>query len=125
MSDINPDGDSMPRHLTEFSGEVVFAATGPDGRELYKLTLAGDANEDGSVRFSDFLDFTSKFGGAGDWTEGDFDLDGQVTFADFLILSGNFGAGANRPSAIQVPEPNACLLIVTGIAGLLHWRRFA
>ena len=60
-----------------------------------------------------------------DWTEGDFNLDGQVTFADFLILSGNFGAGANRPSAIQVPEPNAGLLIVTGIVGLLHWRRFA
>lgn len=52
----------------------------------------GDADGDGVVGFTDFLELSKYFGQEVDnHTQGDFDCDGTVTFADFLILSRNYG----------------------------------
>lgn len=55
--------------------------------------LAGDADSDGAVTFTDFLLLSENFGKRVDavWADGDFDGDGSVAFTDFLMLSGNFG----------------------------------
>lgn len=54
--------------------------------------LAGDANLDGDVDFSDFLTLSGAFGSEDTtWAHGDFNHDGEVGFADFLLLSRNFG----------------------------------
>ncbi len=57
------------------------------------VRLAGDANSDGEVSFSDFLILSNNFGRASDvaFADGDFDASGEIDFADFLILSANFG----------------------------------
>jgi len=53
--------------------------------------LAGDANEDGQVEFSDFLALAANFGKVDAvWADGDFDGDGVVQFSDFLVLAQNF-----------------------------------
>jgi len=98
---------SRPGGLIAYSGELFFPAMGEDGNELYKASLAGDANEDGRVDFADFLIFTSNFSESNaTWERGDFNLDGNVGFADFLFLSLNFGARAASDSVISnVPEP--------------------
>ena len=54
-------------------------------------TRFGDANLDGVVRFSDFLDLATNFGSEGGWAKGDFNADEQIDFADFLLLAANFG----------------------------------
>ena len=54
--------------------------------------LGGDANNDGSVSFDDFLVLAENFGRKDAvWADGDFNNDAEVTFADFLILAMNFG----------------------------------
>lgn len=75
-------------------------------------TLPGDADLDGQVGFSDFLQVSNSFGQqTSGWAAGDFDGDGQTSFADFLVISGSFGAGFASPSTASassvaaVPEP--------------------
>ena len=59
---------------------------------LEPVRLPGDADEDGTVAFSDFLVLAANFGAVdAAWADGDFDGDGMVNFADFLTLSSNFG----------------------------------
>ena len=107
-----------PAHLTVFSGELFFGGSGPEGNELYKATLAGDANSDGRVNFTDFLTFASMFQTANPtWASGDFNLDGEVEFADFLLLSANFGQRATSRlelNDVAVPEPNALRWLAFG-----------
>lgn len=55
-------------------------------------TRFGDANLDGLVDFSDFLQLSSNYGlENSSWSQGDFDGNGTVNFEDFLLLSNNFG----------------------------------
>ena len=101
--------NKQPTDLIAYSGELFFPGTGDDGNELYKASLAGDANEDGRVDFADFLTFTTNFSESNAaWEEGDFNLDGEVGFPDFLFLSLNFGAraGADATDVSNVPEPH-------------------
>ena len=55
-----------------------------------KLTVAGDANLDGTANLSDFLLLTRHFGQAGGWTAGDFNYDQTVNLSDLLVLTRNF-----------------------------------
>lgn len=56
------------------------------------VRIAGDANNDGEVSFSDFLQFSAHFSKTDAvWEDGDFDGNGIVDFSDFLLLSNNFG----------------------------------
>ncbi|MCE2439214.1 MAG: EF-hand domain-containing protein [Candidatus Latescibacteria bacterium] len=62
------------------------------------LTHAADFDNDGTVGFSDFLQFAAKFGlsrgDAGYDARFDLDGDGTIGFSDFLILAGSFGKGS-------------------------------
>ena len=121
---IESGADVLPiTDVVTFGGELFFAATGPDGRELYKLTIAGDADEDGHVQFSDFVILANHFSRPGGWTDGDFDLNGTVEFGDFVILANNFGAGTVATGAESVPEPSAFLTALMALVGLLRARR--
>ena len=54
----------------------------------------GDADFDGDVDFSDFLQFSIHFGDRDvSWSQGDFDGNGVVSFPDFLVLTREFGDG--------------------------------
>ena len=61
-------------------------------------TITPDFDGDGTVGFSDFLQFAANFGlSQGDTgydTRFDLDGDGAVGFSDFLIFAGSFGQGA-------------------------------
>ena len=62
------------------------------------LTLAADFDGDGTVGFSDFVQFAAGFslsrGDAGYDARFDLDGDGNVGFSDFLIFAASFGTGA-------------------------------
>lgn len=98
-------GDFTPEptafQFLEYGNDLIFLGSNPfDGLELHRIRstsqpvrLAGDANEDEVVDFSDFLALSGNFGRENaDWAMGDFNGDTVVDFSDFLILSGNFGA---------------------------------
>ena len=61
------------------------------------LTLAADFDGDGTVGFSDFVQFAAQFrlsqGDAGYDAKYDLDEDGAVGFSDFLIFAAGFGTG--------------------------------
>jgi hypothetical protein len=95
--------------------------------------LAGDANLDGSVTFSDFQILESNFNVEHAlWGQGDFNLDGVVDYADFLIFRNRFQPTAAPPvqaemvdafASANVPEPGVVgLMVVAGVAGLMGRR---
>ena len=73
---------------------------------------------DGEVSLADFLGLSRNFGLDGGWAAGDFDGSGTVLFPDFLLLSANFGKSAT--AVATVPEPDAALLFLVGLVGLLR-----
>ena len=85
-------------------------------------TPTGDANNDGSVGFDDFVILSGNFGmaEAARWDDGDFDGDGHVGFVDFVSLANNF---AQTP--VAVPEPTSWLLLLVGAPVGISRRRFA
>lgn len=54
-------------------------------------SLIGDFDNDGSVGFTDFIQFASAFGKSGSNSPFDLDGDGSVGFPDFLIFARAFG----------------------------------
>jgi len=101
---------------------------------LVKYTLAGDANLDGIVNFSDFATVLKYFDQPGtDWAQGNFEYAANnpdvasTNFNDFADVLKNFlqpfpGAPAIEPTVGQLPEPANLGLWIAGAAGLL-WRR--
>jgi hypothetical protein len=85
-------------------------------------TSFGDADLNGEVAFSDFLQLADHFGQEGGWGQGDFDGNGRIEFPDFLALSANFAGEANAVAA-AVPEPTGICLAMFGILGLISLRR--
>ena len=77
--------------------------------------LPGDADQDGSVTFIDFITLANNFGTPGSWSDGDFSGDGVVDFGDFRQLAENFGESVATIAA--VPEPSSLSSLMLG--GLL------
>lgn len=72
---------------------------GDDHEYQFSIFIAGDANTDGVVAFSDFVAMAEHFGMEGTTPrEGDFNGDGRVSFEDFILLSRNFGKRLGQPN---------------------------
>ncbi len=86
-------------------------------QDLYTFSsvIPGDANRDGKVTFSDYIDLELGFGTSGGWSAGDFNGDGIVNFKDYIILEANFNKG--------VPEPATMSLLVLGALAMLKRRK--
>jgi hypothetical protein len=70
----------------------------------------GDANDDGTVTFSDFVSLANNFGAAGaGWGGGDFNGDGTTAFSDFIILANNFGQTIGGGAFTATPEELAIM----------------
>jgi fibronectin-binding autotransporter adhesin len=120
------------------------ATTDPTMIRLHRGFL-GDANDDGTVNFSDFIILSQNFGQNGTWNQANFTGASVVDFNDFVVLSQNFGntIGASAltvsdeeialfQSASQsffagtgIPEPASLMLMGLGATALLTRRRKA
>ena len=77
--------------------------------------LAGDADQNGTVEFNDFLALAGNFGQTDvGYAGGDLNCNGEVEFSDFLTLAGNFG----QQSVASVPEPSAIIMLLCGLLGI-------
>jgi len=123
------------------NSRIGIALTLGDGKPLrMKLTIAGDADLDGSVGFSDLVAMAQHYGSGENsalWDDGDFNYDQKVDFSDLVVIAQNYGgslaslpiAGASAEfqndlaSAFAlVPEPSGIMLIC-GAAGAFITRR--
>ena len=78
--------------------EVANADQRDTNGDGYGNICDADLDNDGTVGFSDFTQFSPLFGAADD--DADFDGDGTVGFSDFNLLSSTFG-GAPGPSGLN------------------------
>jgi fibronectin-binding autotransporter adhesin len=100
----------------------------------------GDANDDGTVNFFDFVQLSNHYGQLNArWPGGDFNSDGVTNFSDFVILSNHYGktiaggqivatpdelAAMNAFAAANgVPEPASLSLLAVGTLALLNRRK--
>ncbi len=68
------------------------------------FVLAGDADRDRTVGFSDLLILANRFGGTGTFEQADFNYDGDVNFNDLLILANAFGRSIVRAAVEKSPR---------------------
>jgi hypothetical protein len=102
----------------------------------------GDANDDGTVNFADFVALSNHYGQFGQgWAAADFNADGVSNFADFVILSNHYGqniaggsftaspdelAAMNAFAAANgVPEPATLSILALGALAVLKRRKTA
>jgi hypothetical protein len=98
------------------------------GVTLSGFSLPGDANEDGSVNFSDLLILAQNYNktGTATWQQGDFTQDKAVGFPDLLVLAQHYGqSNLTAPGLSEVPEPGAIGMIVLGALAAVRRRRAA
>lgn len=94
-----------------------------------RATIAGDANLDLAVDFSDLLAVAAAFDQSNAvWANGDFNYDQRVDFTDLLTLARHYGATPTAfagdwalAQSLVVPEPAALGLLAAG--GVLLRRR--
>jgi T5SS/PEP-CTERM-associated repeat protein/autotransporter-associated beta strand protein len=104
-----------------FGGILLFGSD-----VLVRYTLAGDADLDGQVGFTDLVRVAQNYGAVGTgWSHGDFDYDGKVSFADLVKVAQNYGANA-IPSDIPMASPEfesdyAAAFAAVPEPGLLVW----
>ncbi len=122
--DVVFPGGNTALTIDEICSQVaVGSATGDDLSTALAAAgvLPGDADQNGTVEFADFLTMSASFGQSGTYSNGDFDCNGTVEFADFLALSANFG---QSPAGAQsVPEPATGCLLLLGLSLLGHVRQ--
>ena len=87
-----------------FNDQLVFARNSERyGEELWALSdprpLAGDINQDGTVKLADFLHLSSEFGQRGESLASDVNEDGVVDLEDFVRLRSNFLQKRTPPPA--------------------------
>jgi len=127
------------------------ATTAGPNQVLVKYTLAGDANLDGIVNFTDFATVLKYFNQAGtDWAHGNFAYAANspsiasTNFTDFADVLKNFlqvapaassgealggttiplaEAASVQPTVAPLPEPGGLLVAAGGAAGLLFRRK--
>ena len=128
-------GTARFRTKAAFTGttiRIVEAVLGGGGRQdtltlnfAIELSRASagpspDFDADGTVGFSDFLQFAAQYGtseGDGRYdVQFDLDSDGSVGFADFLVLAGQFGQEvAQQPP--EMPDRNALVALYNATEG--------
>lgn len=79
--------------------------------------LVGDANGDCTVGAADYALWAAQFGQTGAGLSADFDGSGEVGAGDYALWAANFGKTCPAAAA-AVPEPTACRLLGTALAGL-------
>ena len=115
--DLNEDG------VVDFDGDRI------EWLHDLKGVYVGDADLNGLFDSADFVTvFTAGKYETDDpagWTEGDWDGNGAFDSADFVVafVDGGYEAGAYPGAVKAVPEPNAALLSVLAMAGLLALMR--
>lgn len=90
---------------------------------LFRYTLLGDANLNGTVNISDFSLLAANFNTAGPWVEGDFNYDQFVNISDFALLASNFNRSlpAHLPRE-SIPEPASLFFVASAVAVLQRQR---
>jgi len=122
-----------------FAGQTADAST-----VLVRYTLAGDANLDGRVDFSDLVRLAQNYNtnvsasGDGWWSRGDFTYDGITDFSDLVKLAQNYNTALpsasipGAPAAFQsdlaavfarVPEPTAPPILFLASVALTRRRK--
>ncbi|MEM8678746.1 MAG: hypothetical protein AAGF97_05230 [Planctomycetota bacterium] len=126
--DMNGDGEVNLQDITDANGGwlAVGGEQNPDvtGGAAF---LVGDANLDGDVSGTDFVDWnTNKFTFGTAWSDGNFNGDTTIDGQDFVAWNGNkFMSSSDLGSA--VPEPNVGILSLASLLGFwtLRVRRYA
>jgi len=81
----------------------------------FKADLPGDYDHNGFVEVADYDAWRAAFGSNAPAADGN--RDGVVDTADYVIWRYHFDASAESMAAV-VPEPAACLLLLTAALGL-------
>ncbi len=115
--DMTGDGSVDNADLTAW-----LAAAGAVNNASGNPHLIGDMNLDSVVDASDFNIWNgNKFTNEAAWCAGDVNADGAVDGSDFNLWNGTKFTSADNTSV--VPEPNAAVLLLVGLAGLAIRRR--
>jgi hypothetical protein len=133
-------GSTSPRLSVGYADGNTDMGTGATANQvLIKLTLAGDANLDGTVDMNDLMAVGQHLNTTGnDWAEGNFTYDpsGAVNFNDLLIVGQNLNQSMDggalalagdatfiQNAVAELPEPGVIGLAVAAGVGLLARRR--
>jgi autotransporter-associated beta strand protein len=138
---LNGSADSIALPAAE--GAIVYGldlARDPGYVDLHRGFL-GDANDDGTVNFADFVQLSNHYGQSNQgWLGADFNNDGTTNFADFVVLSNHYGESLGGSSytatadelsqmnafasgATPTPEPVTLSILGMGALALLARRR--
>ena len=123
---VFPGGDSTEPTIDEVCSQIAAGfATAEDLAAALAAggILPGDADQNGTVEFADFLTMSASFGQSGTYSNGDFDCNGTVEFADFLALSANFGQSPAGAQSVPEPATGCLLLLGLSLLGLVRQRR--
>ncbi|MFT3788082.1 MAG: autotransporter-associated beta strand repeat-containing protein [Tepidisphaeraceae bacterium] len=109
-STVNTTLDAGFEQSTPFSSGLIRSTTlaadhmlgwTDDGTSVrVAITVAGDANLDFAVNFSDLLTLAANYGNTGmTWDDGDFNYDQTVNFTDLLSLAAHYGQSLTATQA--------------------------
>jgi hypothetical protein len=131
-STIAPGGQLALGNLFSTGGaqDVVGRFSTQDGLinvlkvEFSTAGLAGDYDADADVDGADFLVWQRAFGSnVTPGTGADGDSSGTIGAGDLTVWRNNFGQMSATTAVGAIPEPGACLLIVSGMAAMATIRR--